>query len=325
MNLRKLFFPMAMFVSSVSFAAPASAAQVSVVEGYDASIGQLPEGVAVGPNGDIYVSLAGTGELRRIDRHTYEGSTFASFDVGSGFLLGIAFQGDDLYVALASFVDGTSGVWRVDPDGNKALWVAFGAGEFPNDLTFDAAGNMYITESIGGAVYKVPAGSNTRELWVQDPLLFGDVAQSPVPFPIGANGISYDDETHTVLVANSQVPAIVEIEDDGGEAGQLSVLAAGEHLRGADGIALDKNGDVMVVSNFNSALLRIDRGTGAATTLASAGDGLVFPATVAFGQFGPDKRSVFVTNFGFGAGPTAPVSLLKIAVGEKSEKHPAGK
>jgi hypothetical protein len=323
MTFKNLLLPIALLATSIS--TPALAAEVEVIESYDASIGQLPEGVSVGPNGDIYVSLAGTGELRRIDARTHAGSTFANFDVGFGFLLGMAFEGESLYVALASFVEGTSGVWRVDPDGTKTRWVAFGAGEFPNDLTFDGAGNMYITESISGAVYKVPAGSTTRQLWVQDPLLFGDVSQSPVPFPIGANGITYDDETHTVLVVNSQTPALVEVEDNGGQAGQLSVIAAGEHLRGGDGIALDKNGDVIVVSNFNSTLMRIDRDTGAATTLADASDGLVFPSTAAFGQRGDDKHSVYVANFGFGAGPTAPVSVLRIAVGEKSEKHPAGK
>ncbi|MEZ4308658.1 MAG: hypothetical protein R3F14_11490 [Polyangiaceae bacterium] len=317
--MKKLLLPLILLMST-----PAFAAEVDVVESYDASVGELPEGVAVGPDGDIYVTLAGTGELRRLDRATYAGETLATFDVGAGFLLGMAFDGPDLYVALASFVEETSGVWRVYPDGSTERVVPFSAGEFPNDLTFDTAGNMYVTESIAGAVYKVPAGSWERELWVQDAALVGDVNVSPVPFPIGANGIAYDDEVGSVLVANSQVPAVIEIQDDGGVAGALSVVAAGEHLRGADGIAIDKNGDVIVVSNFNSAVLRVARDTGDAETLAGPEDGLVFPSTAAFGQFGPDKRSLFVANFGFGAGPSAPVSVLKIAVGEKSEKHPAG-
>lgn len=309
-------------LSSVS--APAPASPVEVIERYDATLGQLPEGVAVSPSGDVYVTLAPTGELRRIDPTTGVGQTVASFDVGFGFLLGMAFDGDDLYVVLASFVDATSGVWRVHDDGSTERVVAFPGSAFPNDVTFDEAGNMFVTESIGGAVYRVAAGTSTPEPWVQSPLLVGDVSVSPVPFPIGANGITYDDETQTVLVANSQVPAVVEIDDDGGTAGAISVVAAGEHLRGADGLALGKSGDVYVVSNFNSAVLRVDRETGATTTLADGSDGLVFPATIAFGQRGGDKHSVYVTNFGFGAGPTAPVSLLRIAVGEKGEKHPAG-
>lgn len=296
-----------------------------VVESYDASVGELPEGVAVSPRGDIYVTLAGTGELRRLDRQTYEGETFAQFDVGYGFLLGMAFSGDDLYVALGSFVDATCGIWKVAADGSKTRVVPFTANEFPNDLTFDEAGNLYITESIAGAIYKVPAGSTTRELWVQDALLVGDLAYSPVPFPIGVNGIAYDDASGSVLVVNSQVPAVIEIEDVGGAAGALSVVAAGEHLRGADGVNLDENGDIYVVANFNSSIVRINRDTNVTTTVADAADGLVFPSTAAFGQFGADKTSLFVANFGFGAGADAPVGVLKIDIEEKSEAFPAGR
>lgn len=295
-----------------------------VVESYDASIGELPEGVAVSRHGDIYVTLAGTGELRRLDGKTYEGETLANLPVGGGFLLGMAFDEDELYVALASFDPATSGVWHVDEDGATERVVVFGGDEFPNDLTFDDEGNMFVTESISGSVYRVPAGSTQRELFIQDPLLVGDVAVSPVPFPIGANGIVYDDEADIVLVANSQVPAVIEIADDDGAAGAVSVLSAGENLRGADGLSIDKRGDVIVVSNFNSTVSVIDRDTGVAEIIADGGDGLVFPSTVAFGQRGCDKRSLFVANFGFGAGPDAPVSILKIEYGEKSEKNPAG-
>mgnify|MGYP000579575991 CR=1 FL=1 len=312
--------PFAMLLST-----PALAAEVSVIESYDASIGELPEGVAVGPDGDIYVTLAGTGELRHLDRHTYAGETLASFDTGFGFLLGMAFNGPDLYVALASFVESTSGVWRVYPDGSKTRVIAFGGGEFPNDLTFDQAGNMYVTESISGSVYKIPAGTTSRELWIQDPLLVGDVTRSPVPFPIGANGIAYDDVTGSVLVANSQTPRVVEIEDIGGYAGAVGIVAEGEHLRGADGISIDKNGDVVVVSNYYSTIYRVDRASGVAEALADGSDGLVFPSTVAFGQHGPDKHSLFIANFGFGAGPSAPVGLLKLEYGEKSERVPTGR
>ncbi|MCA9682488.1 MAG: hypothetical protein KC457_09860 [Myxococcales bacterium] len=291
-----------------------------MVESYDATLGQLPEGVAVAPDGDIYVTLAGSGELRRVDGKTYQGETVAQFDVGAGFLLGMAFDQDELYVVLGSFVPETSGVWHVDEDGSIERVVDIQG--FPNDVTFDADGNMYVTESISGSVFKVDAGSTTAALWFQSPLLVGDVEVSPVPFPIGANGIVYDDETHSVLVVNSQVPRLVEIDDDDGAAGAVSVIAAGEHLRGADGIALDRHGDVYLVANARSTVSRIDRQSGEATILADENDGLVFPSTIAFGRRGHDKKAAFIANFGFGAGPDAPVGLLRLEVGEKGEAIP---
>lgn len=296
-----------------------------MIESYNAALGQLPEGVAVSPHGDIFVGLAGTGQIRQLDRKTYAGEVLTSLPIGGGFLLGLAFEGDDLYAVVASFDAATCGVWAVEEDGSASRVVAFGANEFPNDLTFDADGNLFITESISGSVYGVEAGSTSRSLFVQDALLVGDINQSPVPFPIGANGITYDDDTQSVLVVNSQVPALIEIDDLDGEAGALSVIAAGEHLRGGDGLSLDENGDVILVSNHNSTVSRIDRDNGNATVLADADDGLVFPSTAAFGQHGTDKRSLFIANFGFGAGPSAPVGLLKLKMSTKGEKEPAGK
>jgi sugar lactone lactonase YvrE len=304
---------------------PALAAPVTVIESYNAALGQLPEGVAVSPHGDIFVGLAGTGQIRQLDRKTYAGEVLTSLPIGGGFLLGLAFEGDDLYAVVASFDAATCGVWAVEEDGSASRVVAFGANEFPNDLTFDADGNLFITESISGSVYRVEAGSTSRSLFVQDALLVGDINQSPVPFPIGVNGITYDDDTQSVLVVNSQVPALIEIDDLDGEAGALSVIAAGEHLRGGDGLSLDENGDVILVSNHNSTVSRIDRDNGNATVLADADDGLVFPSTAAFGQHGTDKRSLFIANFGFGAGPSAPVGLLKLKMSTKGEKEPAGK
>lgn len=310
----------------------ATAGAVDVIESYDASIGENPEGVAVSPSGDVYVTLAGTGELRRLDRKDKAGEVLATFDVGGGFLLGMAFEGDDLYVVLGSFDSDTVGVWQVSEDGDSERVVAFSGSQFPNDVTFDGDGNMFVTESIGGAVYRVSATelagfdgtAISPTLWVQDALLEGDVAVSPVPFPIGANGIVYDDENDRVLVANSQNPAIIEIEDDGGAAGAVSALASGEYLRGADGIVLDKRGDLYVVANFSSTVLQLDLDAGTSVTLADSDDGLIFPSTLAFGQYGPDKYTVFIANFGFGAGPDADVGLLQLEVDEKSEKNPAG-
>ena len=56
-----------------------------------------------------------------------------------------------------------------------------------NDLAFDKAGNLYVTDSFQATIYRVPPGGGTPVVWFTDPRLAGDPT---VPF--GVNG-AYTD------------------------------------------------------------------------------------------------------------------------------------
>ena len=45
-----------------------AAVTTEVVVDYDPALGQLPEGVAVDKRGDVYVSIAPLGQVRKVDR-----------------------------------------------------------------------------------------------------------------------------------------------------------------------------------------------------------------------------------------------------------------
>ncbi|MBA4284253.1 MAG: hypothetical protein C0434_01820 [Xanthomonadaceae bacterium] len=51
----------------------------------------------------------------------------------------------------------------------------------PNDLAFDDAGNLYVTDSLQATIWKVPAGGGTPRIWFQDTRL-----SSPY---VGVNGL----------------------------------------------------------------------------------------------------------------------------------------
>jgi sugar lactone lactonase YvrE len=53
-----------------------------------------------------------------------------------------------------------------------------------NDLAFDPAGNLYITDSLQATIWKVPAGGGPAQVWFQDKRLSGAY--------IGVNGIRID-------------------------------------------------------------------------------------------------------------------------------------
>ena len=64
----------------------------------------------------------------------------------------------------------------------------------PNAMTFDARGNLYVTESlrftdtgVSGGVWRF-APDGTSELWIEDPLLSPESLQHPLDIPpVGAN------------------------------------------------------------------------------------------------------------------------------------------
>ena len=61
---------------------------------------------------------------------------------------------------------------------------------FPNGVTLDQRGNIYVTDMILGAVWRVPAGGGPAEPWFQSPLLLGS-GIFEFGFPLGANGIAF--------------------------------------------------------------------------------------------------------------------------------------
>lgn len=292
---------------------------VQTVFSLDPSVGQNPEGVAVDKKGNVFLSVAPTGDLLRRDKKGNV-TTHAHFNTGGGFLLGMTVdKSDNVYIALASF-NADQGVYKVTP-GGAVSFVASIPG-FPNDIAIDKQSrNLYVTESISGSVYKVELKTGDAELWFQDPLLEGNIAVSPVPFPIGANGIAFDDDS--VIVANSQQPRLVRIPIDcGGDPMDPEVILEDEILMGADGIALDVHHDIYVAVNKQDLLLKVSGDGEDVDILADESDGLDFPSTVAFGQGAAGMKNLYISNFALFSGPTGHPGLLVADVGVPGKAIP---
>ena len=104
-------------------AAPQASAQVHTVVAFNASLFETPENIAIDRNDNTYVSLALTGEIRKIAPDGSQ-STFAMLPLGAppltvcgpffGGLTGITFdEHDNLYANLASCDPNSRGVWKV--------------------------------------------------------------------------------------------------------------------------------------------------------------------------------------------------------------------
>jgi sugar lactone lactonase YvrE len=288
-------WPLAVIIGIVAaaWAHPAQASEVVVA--FDPGRGEFPEGIAFDKPGAMYVSLAPLGEIRR---RSPDGSwsTFANIPPGTGGLavLGLATSArGTVYAAAPTGAQDWHGVLAIPRHGSPRRMAGTERIAFPNALAFDHRGNLYVTDSIGGSVWRVSRDGEVAP-WIEHEVLAGTGLLNP--FPLGANGIAYSGGR--LYVANTEKKQVVEIPIlPSGGAGNPSVVrtftGASDFL---DGIAADVHGNLYVLVAGTSELVRIDP-RGRATTVAGPGDGLSMPASLTFGAHGLDRRSLYVTNF----------------------------
>ncbi|HXV64592.1 MAG TPA: hypothetical protein VEK15_28095, partial [Vicinamibacteria bacterium] len=277
---------------------------------FDRSLGERPEGVVLDRRGNLYVSLAPIGQILKLDADDPfpVPTLFAVLEpepLGSGTLGLEVDRRGNVYAAVASFKPDSHGVWRITPKGKKSRLPGSEAIVFPNSLVFDERSNLYVTDTLGSAVWRIPPGG-AAEVWASDVLL-GGIPSVPGFPPLGANGITY--HWRKLYVANSTRGQILKIRvRHDGSAGAVEPVTAGVDfdadgnlvgdfsLFPVDGIASDVVGNLypLLVGAHKLVRLRPD-GTGL-TELAGPGDGLDFPASAAFGASRGLRTTVFITN-----------------------------
>lgn len=250
-----------------------------------------PEGIAVDRHGDVYVTGfnptgAGVGQVFVFDDN---GRLKRVLDVtgASSALLGIAFHPDTHELLVADLGQGR--VHRVNKwTGEASPFAAIPdvdprpeVGPGPNALTFDRRGNVYISDSFQGVVWRTGPGGGTPVAWVSSDLL----KTSGFP-PFGANGLDFNRDESALFVANTGNDTVVRIPVTAGAPGAPEVFT--HSVNGADGLLVDREGNVWVCANQADEIVVIDP-TGKA--IAKLGDfegvrrgspvGLLFPASLA--------------------------------------------
>lgn len=314
--MRKLLAVLAVAVA-LPVAVAGAAVSATVVVDLDPTLGELPEGVAVDKRGDVFFSVSPLGQVWKLDR---DGSVSLLAQVvppGSGNgALGMAVDAPgNLYVATATFDPATSGVYKITRDGSFARLPGTGAITFPNGIALDKNGNVYVTDTIGGAVWRVPANGGPATKWFESTLLLGDGSFN-FGIPLGVNGIAY--RQNEVVVGNTEGARLVRIPvTPDGSAGPASILAAGPALLAVDGIAFDVHGNVWACLIAQSTIARVSP-SGEITTVATAADGLDWASSLAFGK----NRDLWVVNFAIGPPGGPGPALLRLDVGVKGQPLP---
>jgi sugar lactone lactonase YvrE len=273
------------------------------------------EAIAVGKDGSIYTSDFCSGDVFRI---LPDGSatTLASIPYGVdnsncdiGTTLGVAVADDEsVWVVAWSGVAESHGVWRIEQDGSMELAIPLPpeAAAIPNDIVFDPAGSLYITESKGGAIWKASPGG-AAEVWLTTELLAPPEGQD-----FGANGIAYREGV--IYAANFARGTILQvpIESDG-SAGTPAVFATiaphGEGLTGPDGLEFDAAGDLYTVTAGGAQMVRIPPSGEPEVVLDLASLGLTFPTGIGFAPSEGQAHVAYVSNPGAAEGEADVVKL----------------
>lgn len=129
-----------------------------------------------------------------------------------------------------------------------------GLGTGLNDITFDKAGNVYVSDSFQGVVWKTGRDGGVAAVWVDDPLL----RTSGVP-PFGANGLRFNNHETALFVANTGNDTIVKVPVESqppGTAGKPAVFT--NSIGGADGLIVDDDDNLWVAANQDDEIVVVD-------------------------------------------------------------------
>lgn len=275
----------------------------------------FPEGIAASKDGTLYAGSLGTGAIARVKPGALGAEVFvpgrASFgvyglEVDEGHDTLWACTYDDLLLpAQASYLN----AYALSTGTLKASHAMPGEVSFCNDVTVDAAGNVYVTDSFGNAVFRLAVGGTALAMWSSDA-----VYEPSEPGLITLNGIAYDGASR-LYVVNSDSGALyaIDIQPDGSASAPVTIPVT-PALETPDGVEWVDSRRLLVVENTvgRASLVTLAEGSGAKEVLAN---GFVEPTAAAITQEG---AWVLESQMGFFFGtpgtPALPFRAYRVAV-----------
>ncbi|WP_341318452.1 SMP-30/gluconolactonase/LRE family protein [Paraburkholderia sp. IMGN_8] len=122
-------------------------------------------------------------------------------------------------------------------------------------ITFDAAGNVYVTDAHQGMIWKVGPDGDEASAWVNSPLL----KPTRIPPTTGANGLAFNNKKTALFVTNTANDTIVKIPVTGStlEPGTPEVFV-NRIGGGPDGLKIDEHDNLWIACNQSNLILVLE-------------------------------------------------------------------
>jgi sugar lactone lactonase YvrE len=234
-----------------------------------------PEGICVDREGNVYVVTVAA------NKPDTSGGTLIVFDASGKHLRTVTISGSTPWLLDLRFHPLTGQLIVIDYKAAKVLSVdsktgassvfmtVTGTNPGLDGLTFDAAGNLYVTDAHEGMIWKVGKDGGAGTVWVKSPLL----KPTRSPPPIGANGLAFNNKQTALFVANTAQDTIVKIPVNPGAPGlepgtpEVFVNRAGG---GPDGLIIDEHDNLWIACNQSNEVLVLEPKQG--KVIAKLGD-----------------------------------------------------
>jgi sugar lactone lactonase YvrE len=199
----------------------------------------FPEGVTVTSDGTFYVGSLFEGCIMRALPGADRMESFIK-PGSNGLVSVLGLWADEVRSTLwaCSSDAGNGRLTGRAPVGVKAFDLHTGAvkgsydfpgGGFANDLTFDANGNLYVTDSWTPRILRLHAGGSGLDEWINDPRL--GVEQWSL------NGIDFDRASNVIYTVNQRAGQLFRIAiEPNGRPGAVTLIQTSQELRRPDGL-----------------------------------------------------------------------------------------